>query len=174
MHEHEDTNLEIKIGIVTISTSRFKEYGSLRGIHSLDKVDDPSGKEILSGMEEFNVVDYALVPDSMDEIRKTLLEILEGVDAIITTGGTGITPTDVTIEAVEPLIEKKIDGFGELFRHLSYAEVGIPGILSRTFAGVVNGKAIFCLPGSKKAVKLGVRLIRESLKHIISHARGLK
>jgi molybdenum cofactor biosynthesis protein B len=170
MHEED---FPIKVGVITISSSRFERYGHVRGLGRIHEVDDPSGKEIVESLG-FDVVDYALVPDDVEAIRKTISEMLEGVDAVVTTGGTGVTPTDVTIEAVEPIIQKRIDGFGEIFRYLSYQEAGAKGMLSRTFAGIIDGKAIFCLPGSRKAVKLGSKLIRESLRHILTHARGLK
>jgi len=91
------------------------------------------------------------------------------IDVIITTGGTGIAPRDVTIEAVEPLLTKKLDGFGELFRYLSYAEdVGTRALLSRAIAGTVNNKLIFTLPGSTGAVNLAMKkLIQPELNHMV-------
>jgi len=171
-HEHE-ADIDVKAGIITVSTSRYERYGRVRGVESLAKIDDPSGNEILNGLK-FDVVEYALIPDRGRKVVKTLLEIVEKVDAVVITGGTGLSPSDVTIEAVEPLFEKKIDGFGEIFRYLSFKEVGTAAILSRAIAGVMDGKVVFCLPGSKNAVKLAVSLINDSLKHIISHARGLR
>ncbi len=171
-HEHE-ADVDVKVGIMTVSTSRYEKYGRVREGEGLGKIDDPSGNEILNSLI-FNVVEYALIPDKEKEIIKTLLEMIEKVDAVVITGGTGLNPSDVTVEAVEPLFEKKIDGFGEIFRYLSFKEVGTAAILSRATAGIVDGKAVFCLPGSKNAVKLGVSLINDSLRHLISHARDLK
>jgi molybdenum cofactor biosynthesis protein B len=108
-------------------------------------------------------------------IQKTIREILESpkVDALISTGGTGITPADVTIEAVKPMLEKELPGFGELFRHLTYQELGSAAVMSRAMAGVAKGKAVFCLPGSPHAVKLCLeRLILPETAHIVLHARG--
>jgi molybdenum cofactor biosynthesis protein B len=110
----------------------------------------------------------------MIRIQSEVVDLLKNNDAVITTGGTGITPTDVTVEAIEPVMTKKIDGFGEIYRMLSHIDVGAPAILSRTFACLIEDKVVFCLPGSPKAVKLGIKLIRDSLKHIITHAKGLK
>ncbi|AEA48009.1 MogA/MoaB family molybdenum cofactor biosynthesis protein [Archaeoglobus veneficus] len=167
-------DIDIAVSIVTISTSKWQKYGNI-GIDELKKTDDESGKILVEMLgEKFLISKYRLVPDDMEAIRKAVLECLEVSDAVITTGGTGITPKDVTIEAVDPLIKKKLDGFGEIFRMLSYQQVRSAAILSRAMAGVRDGKAIFCLPGSPKAVKLGAELILDSLKHVISHARGLK
>ena len=79
----------------------------------------------------------------------------------------------MTVEAVEPLFTKKIEGFGEIFRMLSYQEVGYSAILSRATAGLIDSKVVFCIPGSKKAVRLAIEVIKGSVKHILSHAKGL-
>ncbi len=90
------------------------------------------------------------------------------IDAIVLTGGTGIAPRDVTYEAVCDVLEKPLDGFGELFRHLSYAEIGSAAMLSRAIGGVAGRTAVFALPGSTKAVELGIRkLIGPELGHIL-------
>ena len=171
-HEHE-AEIEIKAGVITVSTSRFKRYGNAKGLERLSEIDDPSGNEIVGALK-CKVEDYLLVPDDKAEIVKGLVSMLPKVDAVIITGGTGLNPLDLTIEAVEPLFEKKIDGFGEIFRYLSFKEVGTHAMLSRATAGIIKGRAVFCLPGSKKAVKLAINLINDTLKHVISHARGLR
>lgn len=90
------------------------------------------------------------------------------VDAIVLTGGTGIAPRDVTYEAVEEILEKPLAGFGELFRSLSYAEIGSAAMLSRAIGGVVGRTVVFALPGSTKAVELGIqKLIAPELGHVI-------
>ena len=96
-------------------------------------------------------------------------DVEEDIDVIITTGGTGIAQRDVTIEAVKPLLTKEIEGFGELFRYLSYVEdVGTRALLSRAVAGTVNNKLIFSIPGSTGAVKLALeKLIKPELNHLI-------
>jgi molybdenum cofactor biosynthesis protein B len=94
------------------------------------------------------------------------------VDAAVFCGGTGITSSDVTIEAVTPFLEKILHGFGEIFRRLSYDEIGSSAVLSRAVAGVANGKAIFCIPGSPNAVRLCLeKLILPEAGHIVKHAR---
>ena len=91
-----------------------------------------------------------------------------GIDAVVLTGGTGIAPRDVTYEAVDGLLEKPLHGFGELFRSLSYAEIGSAAMLSRAIGGVVGRTVVFALPGSTKAVELGVtKLIAPELGHMI-------
>ena len=172
MEKHE-AKINPKVGIITISTSRWEKFGDVSDIEKIDDVGDESGK-IIRDMLNFDVITYRLVPDDVKKIVDAFYEMKDKVDVVITTGGTGITPKDVTVEALEPLVEKKLDGFGEIFRMLSYEEVGTSAILSRAFAGVVDGKALFCLPGSKKAVKLAVDLINPLIKHVVSHARGLK
>ena len=91
---------------------------------------------------------------------------------MILTGGTGISPRDRTIEAVGPLLNSKLEGFGELFRFLSYRQVGSAALLSRSMAGVCAGKPLFCLPGSPRAVRLAMdRLILPELGHLIQQLR---
>jgi molybdenum cofactor biosynthesis protein B len=90
------------------------------------------------------------------------------IDAVILTGGTGIAPRDVTYEAVDEILEKPLHGFGELFRILSYAEIGSAAMLSRAIGGVIDKTVVFALPGSTKAVELGVtKLIAPELGHMI-------
>ena len=104
--------------------------------------------------------------DNRYQIRNILAEwiINDSVQAVITTGGTGITGTDGTPEAIQPLLDKTIDGFGEMFRSLSYQNIKTSTLQSRAFAGVANGTFIFCLPGSPGACKDGWNfLIKEQL-----------
>ena len=94
------------------------------------------------------------------------------VDVAVTTGGTGVTPDDVTVEAVEPLVEKTLPGFGELFRRRSEADIGTRVIATRAFAGVADGVPVFCLPGSEAAVRLGVsEVILPEAGHLAGLAR---
>jgi len=166
MHEKD---LDYKVAVITVSTSRYEKYGDVKGVENIPE-DDASGKLLV---ESFDASYYFLVPDDIMLIRKAVFEALEEADVCLITGGTGLNPKDVTVEAVEPLFTKKIDGFGEVFRMLSYQEVGYSAILSRATAGIVGDKVIFCLPGSSKAVRLGVEIIKGSLRHILSHAKGM-
>lgn len=161
----------LSFAIVTISTSRH------RASRAGKPISDESGDLIVKTLQEngHTIAIQRLITDNKIVIQKTIREMLNSpkVDAIITCGGTGITPADVTIEAVEPLLEKKLPGFGELFRHLTYQEIGSAAVMSRALGGVAKGKAVFCLPGSPHAVKLCLeRLILPETAHIVLHARG--
>ena len=115
-----------------------------------------------------------LVRDEREEITGAVSDALQrGVSLIVLSGGTGIGPRDVTIEAIEPLLERKIDGFGETFRQLSMAEVGTRAILSRALAGSSGQSIIAALPGSPKAVRLGLTdLLIPILPHAFKMLRG--
>ncbi len=119
-----------------------------------------------------SIVAYSVVPDDIEAIRGAVESLLSsGADVIFTNGGTGISRRDVTPEAVSPLIDKKLPGFGEIFRHLSFREVGAAAALSRAFAGVSRGKLVVCLPGSKNAVRLGAELLVSELGHFVWEVR---
>ena len=157
------------IFIVTCSTSKAEQ--KKRGL----QVDDPSGDEIERLVREggHRVGGRTLIPDRVDLLRATVRKALKSdADAIIITGGTGIAPSDVTVEAVSPMFEKQIPGFGELLRKISYDRIGSAAMMSRATAGVVKGKAVFCLPGSPDGVVTAVsRLIVPELGHVLSIAR---
>jgi molybdenum cofactor biosynthesis protein B len=114
-----------------------------------------------------------LIPDRIGLLRNTLRDALRSsVDAVVITGGTGIAPSDVTVEAVTPLLEKQLPGFGELLRKISYDKIGSAAMMTRAIAGVVKGKAVFCLPGSPDGVATAVTsLILPELGHVLSIAR---
>jgi molybdenum cofactor biosynthesis protein B len=96
---------------------------------------------------------------------------MKTANCIVINGGTGLTPDDCTIEAITPLLEKKIDGFGEFFRMKSLQEIGTSAMLSRAIAGISHGRVIFCIPGSTPAVTLATKeLIVPEIVHILSHA----
>jgi molybdenum cofactor biosynthesis protein B len=116
---------------------------------------------------------YRIVRDEPDAIRAALEDAARaGADAIIVNGGTGIAARDRTYEAVSALLEKRLDGFGELFRMLSWAEIGAAAMLSRAVAGVWGGRAIFSIPGSSAAVRLAWdKLIGPELGHVVRELR---
>jgi molybdenum cofactor biosynthesis protein B len=121
------------------------------------------------------VVSHARVTDDRAAIVAAVeaLLALDTLDAIVTTGGTGIAPRDQTLEAVGPLLEKTLEGFGEAFRRLSWEQVGARAILSRAVAGVARGKVIALLPGSPKAVALAVdAVLGPTLGHMVALLRG--
>lgn len=160
----------LKYAIFTCSTSRYNQ--SKKG----EKVEDVSGDLIEMSLKNAGnmVVLRGLIPDDSDLIEKSVNKALKSpdLDAAIFCGGTGITPSDVTIETVSPFLEKVLPGFGETFRRLSFDQIGSPAVLSRAIAGVAKGKAIFCLPGSPHAARLCVKkLILPEAPHIVKHAR---
>jgi molybdenum cofactor biosynthesis protein B len=123
----------------------------------------------------FSLVPHHITPDEPERLRAIVDEVCDRdlADVVITTGGTGIAPRDSTLEALEALFEKRLDGFGEAFRHLSYAQVGARAILSRAAAGVVRGRLVAALPGSPRAVELAVTaLLVPTLVHAVALLRG--
>jgi molybdopterin adenylyltransferase len=151
---------EITGAVITVSTTRTAET-------------DTSGRTISDLLKEkaIPVGHYAIVPDNIDAIRNELFIAMKKANCVIINGGTGLTYDDCTIEAVSPLLEKKIEGFGEFFRMKSIEQIGMASMLSRAVAGVISGKAIFCIPGSTPAVTLATtELILPEIAHIISHA----
>ena len=117
---------------------------------------------------------HQIVPDDANAIREAVLRVLAraDVDAVIATGGTGVSPRDVTPDTLEPLFEKRLAGFGELFRMLSYQEIGAAAVLSRATAGTVAGKVVYVMPGSSAAVRLAMeKLILPELAHIVGQLR---
>jgi molybdenum cofactor biosynthesis protein B len=152
--------IDLWASVITVSTTRNEE-------------NDTSGKEIQRLFEENNipVTYYKIIPDLIEKIKETCEEALLTTNCVIINGGTGLTHDDCTIEAITPLLEKKIDGFGELFRQKSYEDIGTRALLSRAVAGIIDKKVVFCIPGSTGAVKLAMNeIILPELRHILTHA----
>jgi len=142
-----------------------------------DEASDQSGQLIKAMLAEkgHRLGGYRMVKDEPAEIEALLQEILARPDlqAVVLNGGTGISPRDGTYEVVARLLEKRLDGFGELFRFLSYQDIGSAAIMSRAVAGTARGKILISLPGSRGAVELAMRrLILPELGHIVSQLRG--
>jgi molybdenum cofactor biosynthesis protein B len=167
-----DAKKSYSFAIITISTSRYEKYGNAV---SPDGAEDLSGKAMKELLEASgNTVSfYRLVPDEKNAIHDAVFAALgSSADIVVTSGGTGLAPKDLTIESVAPLFEKEIPGFGELFRYKSLEEIGTSVILSRASAGVIKGKAVFCLPGSPNAVKLALsEIIIPEAGHIVRHVK---
>lgn len=168
----ENAPVNYKCAILTISTSRYEKYGK---IDRPERAEDVSGK-LIWGMVQVKggkVSSYELIPDNMEMIRDAFKSSLySDADVIISSGGTGLSPADITIEAVTPFIEKEMPGFGELFRSKSIEQVGNSIMLTRALGGIARGKVIFCLPGSPNAVKLALELILPEMGHILKHVKG--
>lgn len=155
--------------ILTCSTSKAEEQR--KGL----PVEDPSGDIIERLMREagHRIAGRTLIPDRIELLRTSVRKALKSdAEAIIITGGTGIAPSDVTIEGITAILEKELPGFGELFRKISYDTIGSAAMMTRAMAGVVRGKAIFCLPGSPDGVTTAVsKLIVPELGHVLAIAR---
>ena len=139
--------------------------------------DDVGGRVLVDRLRAagFSIVSHVILREDPDVLREAITHVCDAniADAIVLTGGTGIAPRDRTIEVVEPLLEKTIDGFGEAFRKLSWEQIGPRAILSRAIAGVMRGKVIAALPGSPTAVELAVdALLAPTLSHAIALASG--
>jgi molybdenum cofactor biosynthesis protein B len=137
--------------------------------------DDTSGKALAEELAAFVLVRHVVVRDEPDAIAALVRDAVakEETDAIVLTGGTGIAPRDRTFEAIDSLFDKRLDGFGEAFRRLSWDEIGPRAILSRATAGTVGKCIVFLLPGSEKAARLGARaLIAPILGHGVDLANG--
>ncbi|HDJ51315.1 MAG TPA: MogA/MoaB family molybdenum cofactor biosynthesis protein [Thermoprotei archaeon] len=163
--EHEEIAKEkfrsVKVSVITISDTRTES-------------EDVSGRIIIEMLQRsgHRIFRYIICKDEVHEIRRAVLEVLRGSDVIITNGGTGISSRDVTLEAIKPLFDKEIEGFGELFRALSYEEIGPSAMLSRAIAGVIDSKLVFCLPGSQNAVRLAMeKLVLPIIPHALYEVR---
>ncbi|MBD2496171.1 molybdenum cofactor biosynthesis protein B [Nostoc sp. FACHB-280] len=161
---HPDTAaMTVTCAIVTVSDTRTPET-------------DKSGqliKQLLLGANH-SIAAYTIIKDEPTQIQEQIESLGQhaNLDAIIFNGGTGIAPRDTTYDAIEKLLEKTLPGFGEIFRFLSYQEIGSRAIASRAVAGVYQNKLIFSLPGSSNAVRLGMeKLILPELTHLVSQMR---
>jgi len=149
----------IKCAVITVSDTRTEEQ-------------DSSGNAIveLLAAAGHEPVYNGIVKDETEQIKNKLDEMIKSneIQTIILNGGTGVGKRDITIEVVVPKLDKVLPGFGELFRMLSYEEIGSAAIMSRAIAGVISGKPVFCLPGSEKACRLAMnKLIIPELGHLL-------
>jgi molybdenum cofactor biosynthesis protein B len=149
--------MPVRCAVVTISDTRSEET-------------DTSGALIRSRLSEagFEIVSYRIVPDDTSLIGSLLDELTDSCEAILLNGGTGISRRDTTFEAVSDRLEKTLPGFGEIFRMLSFEEVGPAAMLSRAVAGLYGDTLVFSMPGSTGAVRLAMdRLILPELQHMV-------
>ena len=162
-HAHEAPPLALRVCVVTCSDTRTFET-------------DTSGRlaeELLSTAGHV-VAARVVVPDEPERIAQVLTVDVPAmeVDAVVVNGGTGLSRRDRTFDAVDRLLDKRMDGFGELFRMLSYAEIGPAAMLSRACAGLMGPTAVFSVPGSTAAVRLALeKLILPELSHVVREAR---
>jgi molybdopterin adenylyltransferase len=164
VHKHKESAPEtVRVAILTISDTRTPETDTGGDV----------AEELLEGAGQ-DVVERRIVRDEVSGIRNNLIDLLarSDVDAVVTTGGTGISARDTTYEVVERMVEKRLDGFGEIFRMLSYEEIGSATIMSRALAGSVGSKFVASLPGSRNAVRLAVeKLLIPELSHVVFELR---
>jgi len=163
-HEHEKlANTSLKVGVITFSDTR-------------DENNDKSGailKDMLKAAGH-QIVEYRILREDPDLMFRELQKLLTSsdIDAVVTTGGTGLTARDSTVEVARSLFNKEMEGFGELFRWISFQQIGASAMLSRACAGMVGNKMLICIPGSSKAVKLAAaRLIVPQLPHMLWEIR---
>lgn len=161
MEHSNDVRKQLNVGVITVSDTR--DYDT-----------DEGGKAIIEHLKTIDIDvsrdNYLIVKDDQADIRASIIKLLhEKVDVIITTGGTGVAKRDVTIEVVQSIIDKEMEGFGEIFRYLSYTEdVGTRAMLSRALCGTKDNTVIFSIPGSVGAVNLAMKkLITQEIHHIV-------
>ncbi len=174
-HEHqqrwrEDQIVNVSAVIVSDSLSKLDENERKQRDKST-----PIIREMLETQQHFRarIITIEFIPDEKDALRNLVIQKTKSFNSlpihwIIFSGGTGISPRDVTIEAVRPLLEKELPGFGELFRLKTYEQVGTVAIMTRALAGIVGRTLVTCLPGSPHAVRLGLELIIPEIKHLLS------
>jgi molybdenum cofactor biosynthesis protein B len=162
-HRHESP---ARIGFAVITVSDTRALATDRGGDFLVQSVEDAGHALLA---------RSICRDEPTEIEAALRDVLaqEEVDVVLVTGGTGVAPRDVTVPTLRALFASEIPGFGELFRHLSFAQVGTAAILSRATAGVVEDRVVFLLPGSPKALALAMdEIILKEAGHLVSQVRG--
>ena len=165
MGYREHKKLEVKnIGCAVLVTS-----------DSRTEETDESGKLIKQRLTDggHKVVYYTILKNDAQAIKNNIASLTkqDEVQVIITSGGTGLSHRDITVDTIQPMLEKKLDGFGELFRNLTYQELGTASIMSRAIAGVINGKVIICFPGSLGAATLAMdKIILSEIGHMIREA----
>lgn len=160
MHQ-EQSSTDITCGLITLSDSRKSEKLDLSGKYIAEEIES-----------RYTLKSRKLIPDEKEDLINAIDDMVsEDIDVIMTNGGTGLDERDITVETVESLFEKKIDGFGELFRVKSFEEIGSAALLSRATAGIYKKTIIFSMPGSPNAVKTALGLIIDELPHFVHHVK---
>lgn len=159
-HQKESSK-DITCGIITLSDSRKSKNADLSGKYMAEEIE-----------KRYTLKSRQLIPDEKEELLNAIEQMIcENIDVILTTGGTGLDSRDITVETVESLFEKKLDGFGEMFRLKSYEEIGAAALLSRATAGIYKKTVIFSMPGSPNAVKTAFSIIIDELPHFVHHVK---
>lgn len=161
IQHQKESSKEITCGVITLSDSRKSKKADLSGKYISEEIES-----------RYALTSRALIPDERDDLINAIETMIESdIDVILTTGGTGLDTRDITVETVDSLFEKKIEGFGELFRAKSYEEIGSAALLSRATAGIYKKTIIFSMPGSPNAVKTALSLIIDELPHFVHHVK---
>ena len=155
------SSTDITCGVITLSDSITTNEDDLSGQYLADETS-----------KRYTLKSKIIIPDDREALIKTIKEMVdEDIDVILTTGGTGLDSRDITVETVEELFDKKIEGFGEIFRHQSFLEIGSGALISRATAGVYKKTVIFSMPGSHNAVKTASNIIIDEFPHLVFHAK---
>ena len=162
---HPDSTVRsIRCAVITVSDTRTQKS-------------DRSGQVIIQLLQDAGhcVQSYQILKDEPDDIRQAIasLQTQQAIDLILFNGGTGISPRDTTYDAIEPLLDKTLPGFGELFRMLSYSDIGSRAMASRAIAGTIGDQLLFSMPGSSNAVTLAMeKLILPEISHLVKQLRA--
>ncbi len=161
MEHQNESSSDINCGLITLSDSRKSEKLDLSGKYIAEEIES-----------RYTLKSRSLIPDEKEDLINAIESMVsEDIDVILTNGGTGLASRDITVETVESIFEKKISGFGELFRAKSFEEIGSAALLSRATAGIYKQTLIFSMPGSPNAVKTALDLIIDELPHFVHHAK---
>lgn len=160
---------KLRFSLYTVSSSRYRAK-----ISGKDFIDESMEIAVnLIKNEGYEIVEKDVIDDDVDMIREALKNSLsrEDIDVVVFMGGTGLAKRDVTVEAVRPLFEKEVEGFGEIFRFESYRQIGVAAAFTRATAGIVKNRVVICLPGSPDAVELAFKIFLRELPHLIYISR---
>jgi molybdopterin adenylyltransferase len=159
--EHKKEIRLVNLVVITLSDSR--TIATDDSGHIIKKMFESDGHK---------VIDHIIIPDDKKELEKSIKKYLKNknVEIIVTNGGTGVAKRDITVDVIEKLFDKKITAFSTIFTMLSFDDIGSAALVSRATAGIVGKKVIFCLPGSPKAVELGLKkIILPEVSHLVGH-----
>ena len=152
---------KITCGVITLSDSITNPKDDLSGQYLVDELS-----------KRYNLKSKIIIADDKEALIESIESMIDDkTDVILTTGGTGLDNRDITVETVEELFDKKIDGFGEIFRHQSFLEIGSGALISRATAGIYKKTVIFSMPGSPNAVKTAINIIIDELPHLVFHTK---
>jgi molybdopterin adenylyltransferase len=152
---------DISCGVITLSDTITTNKDDLSGQYLADEIS-----------KRYSLKSKIIIADEKKDLIESIENMIDDkIDVILTTGGTGLDSRDITVETVEELFDKKIEGFGEIFRHQSFLEIGSGALISRATAGVYKKTVIFSMPGSPNAVRTASNIIIDEFPHLVFHAQ---